>query len=192
MDGLFRGTSLSSLSPQSWGADELDQYCCGNFWAYLVDAGMVLPEHLLFIGVADYPKSEISPEWERFRERYLGFEERGCGFFPSWEFDDRYKDPLTQFIHSHITTPYVYVSLDLDVGAYRCVNAARYMDGPGITRENLLDVARLIAEGSQNGNFMLVGFDIMEFNMHFLGIETADGEKDLTLPLVHEFIKMLT
>jgi hypothetical protein len=27
----------------------------------------------------------------------------------------------------------------------------------------------------------------MEFNMHFLGIETADEGKDLTLPLVHYF-----
>ena len=86
----------------------------------------------------------------------------------------------------------MYVSLDLDVGAYRSINAARYMDGPGITRENLLDIARIIAEGSQNGKFLLVGFDIMEFNIHFLGIETAEGGKDFTLPLVHEFIKTLT
>jgi hypothetical protein len=78
------------------------------------------------------------------------------------------------------------------VGAYRCINAARYMDGPGITKDNLLDIARIIAEGSQNGNFVLVGFDIMEFNIHFLGIETTEGGKDLTLPLVYEFIKTLT
>ena len=210
MDGLFRSTPVAhhpSLSlwsggeptpqgerggPQSWDVNELDQYCCGNFWAYLVDAGIVLPEHLLFVGVADYPSPEIDPKWERLRERYLGFEERGCGFFPLWKFDGWYADSLTQFIHDKITTPYVYVSLDLDVGAYRCINAARYMDGPGITKENLLDIARIIGEGSQNGNFTLVGFDIMEFNIHFLGIETAEGGKDLTLPLVHDFIKALT
>ena len=194
MDGLFRGTSgfETDGSPHPLDVNELDQYCCGNFWAYLVDAGIVLPEHLLFVGVADYPSPEIDPKWERLRERYLGFEERGCGFFPSWKFDGRYTESLTQFIHDKVTTPYVYVSLDLDVGAYRCINAARYMDGPGITRENLLDIARIIAEGSQNGNFILVGFDIMEFNIHFLGIETAEGGKDLTLPLVHDFIKTLT
>ena len=38
---------------------------------------------------------------------------------------------------------------------------------------------------------MLVGFDIMEFNMHFLGIKTADGVEDSTLPLVEDFIKRL-
>lgn len=206
IDGLFRSSAdpphpSRSLweerrrikgSPQPLDVNELDQYSCGNFWAYLIDAGIVLPEHLLLIGVADYPSPGIDPKWEQLRERYLGFEKRGCGFFPSWKFDGRYADSLAQFIYEKVKTPYVYVSLDLDVGAYRCINAARYMDGPGITRENLLDTARIIAEGSQNGNFMLVGFDIMEFNIHFLGIETTEGGKDLTLPLVYDFIKTLT
>jgi arginase family enzyme len=206
MDGLFRSSPdapHSSLSPweesqrikeniQPWDANDLDQYCCGNFWAYLIDAGIVLPEHLLLIGVADYPSAGIDSKWKLLRECYLDFEERGCGFFPLGKFDGWSADSLTQFMYEKVKTPYVYVSLDLDVGAYRCVNAARYMDGPGITRENLLDVARIIAEGSQNGNFMLVGFDIMEFNIHFLGIETPEGDKDLTLPLVLDFIKTLT
>jgi arginase family enzyme len=210
IDGLFRSTSVTYHPPHSlWSSsdstpkrkrrnpqlqdvNELDQYCCGNFWAYLIEAGVVLPEHLLFVGVADYPSSKIDPKWERYRECYLGFEKRGCNFFPLWKFDGCYADSLTQFIRDKVTTPYVYISLDLDVGAYRCVNAARYMDGPGITRENLLDIVRIIAEGNQNGNFILVGFDIMEFNIHFLGIETANGDKDLTLPLVCDFIKTLT
>jgi arginase family enzyme len=202
MDGLFRsatGTTHPSLvsrgergNPQPLDVNELDQYCCGNFWGYLIDAGIVLPEHLLLIGVADYPNPQKDPKWQRLRDCYLGFEERGCGFFPSWKFDGWYADSLTQFIYEKIKTPYVYVSLDLDVGAYRCINAARYMDGPGITRENLLDTASIIAGASQNGKFMIVGFDIMEFNIHFLGIETAEGGKDLTLPLVLDFIKTLT
>jgi arginase family enzyme len=201
MDGLFRSTpgathpSLVPLGekgrPQPWNVNELDQYCCGNFWAYLIDEKIVLPDHLLFIGVADYPSPQIDPKWQRFRERYLSFEERGCSFFPLWKFNGSYAKSLTQFIYEKVKTPYVYVSLDLDVGAYHCINAARYMDGPGISRENLLDIGRIIAEGNQNGNFILVGFDIMEFNMHFLGIETTEGGKDLTLPLVLDFIKTL-
>jgi arginase family enzyme len=178
-------------NPQSLDAEELDQYCCGNFWSYLIDAGIILPEHLLHIGVADYPSRRTDQKWQQLRERYLGLEKRGCGFFPLSKFEGRYADSLTQFIYEKVKTPYVYVSLDLDVGAYRCIHAARYMDGQGISRENLLDTARIIAEGSKHRNFTLAGFDIMEFNIHFLGIETADGERDLTLPLVYDFIKTL-
>ena len=202
MDGLFRsspGTTYPSLvpfgekgNPQPLDVKELDQYSCGNFWGYLIDEEIVLPEHLVFIGVADYPGPQMDPKWQQFREGYLSFEERGCSFFPLWKFNGSYAKSLTRFIHERVKTPYVYVSLDLDVGAYRCINAARYMDGPGISRKNLLDIARIISEGNQKGNFMLVGFDIMEFNIHFLGIETSDGGKDLTLPLVLEFIKTLT
>jgi hypothetical protein len=37
----------------------------------------------------------------------------------------------------------------------------------------------------------MIGLDIMEFNMHFLGIETPGGIKDDTLNLVKDFINRL-
>jgi arginase family enzyme len=182
----------TNTSPLHFNITEIDQYCCGNFWAYLMDSGIVLPENLLFVGVADYPKQETDHKWKRFRESYLSFEEKGCNFFPLWQFSDGYIDPLTKFIHERVKTPYVYVSLDLDVESYCCIHAARYMDGPGISRQNILDIAGIIAGGCRDNSFMLVGFDIMEFNMHFLGIKSADGVEDFTLPLVQDFIKTLT
>jgi len=168
-----------------------DQFCCGNFWAYLMDAGVVLPENLVFIGVADYPKSETDPERDSYRQSYLGFEERGCRFFPQWQFKGQYVNALTRFLREKITRPCLYVSLDLDVGAYNSTYAARYMDGPGISRQNLLDIAGIIADGCRQRGFQLVGLDIMEFNMHFLGIETPEGVKDSTLALVGDFITAL-
>ena len=33
-----------------------DQFCCGNFWAYLMDNGIVLPENLLFIGYEGFSR----------------------------------------------------------------------------------------------------------------------------------------
>jgi hypothetical protein len=82
--------------------------------------------------------------------------------------------------------------MNLDVGSYNSVYAARYMDKPGISKQNLLDVTNVIASGSRDGKYKIVGFDIMEFNMHFLGIETPGNVKDSTLSLVGEFIKALT
>ena len=168
-----------------------NQFCCGNFWSHLIDAGMVLPENLIFIGVADYPRQEIDSKGNTFRRSYLSFEERGCSFFPSWQFEGEYVKALTKFIHEKITTPYLYVSCDLDVGAFRCTHAARYMDGLGIDRENLLDLATIIRDACQHNSFTLVGFDIMEFNMHFLGVKVPGGAEDLTIPLVRDFIRIL-
>jgi arginase family enzyme len=194
MDSLLKPTLGFNKNRTSGLGDvtAVDQYCCGNFWAYLIEGGIVLPENLLFVGVADYPEKNIDSKWKRFKESYLSLEDRGCSFFPLWKFDGFYVDSLARFLNEKITTPYVYVSLDLDVGAYNCTYAARYMDGKGINRQNLLDIAGIIADGNRNKKYRLVGFDIMEFNMHFLGIKTAKGTKDSTLFLVRDFIKTLT
>ncbi len=168
-----------------------DQFCCGNFWSYLINEGTVLPSNLLFIGLSDYPNPIDNSIADDFQRYYLNFEERGCSFFTRWQFDGQYIDDLTRFCHEKITTPYVYVSLDLDIGSYNSVYAARYMDRKGISKQNLLDVASVIANECHQGRFKIAGFDIMEFNMHFLGIETPGGIKDETLALVGEFMKVL-
>jgi arginase family enzyme len=173
--------------------DMLDgnEYCCGNFWKHLMDGGVVLPHNLLFLGVADYPEGDPVHGWERFRENYLAFEARGCNYFPLRRFEGRYLNGLKRFIEGRIRTPNVYVSLDLDVGAYCSVHAARYMDRTGIEREALLNVARVIADYGRSGKFRLVGLDVMEFNVHFLGIETGEDTKDETIPVALAFIEEL-
>jgi arginase family enzyme len=168
-----------------------DQFCCGNFWAYLIEEGSVLPENLLFIGVADYPYNEMINKGDNFREHYLSYEERGCSFFPLWQFNKQYINTLTRFFREKISTPYIYISLDLDVGAYNSTFAARYMDRQGISKQNLLDIASIITNECHSGKYEIAGLDIMEFNMHFLGIETPGGIKDDTLNLVKDFIKRL-
>jgi arginase family enzyme len=169
-----------------------DQFCCGNFWAYLLDNGIVFPENLVFIGVADYPGREDDPGGNSYRKTYLGYEERGCSFFRRERFDGQYLDTLTGFLREKINTPYVYVSLDLDVGSHAGTYAARYMDRLGISEENILDIARILTDECRQGKFTITGLDIMEFNMHFLGIEMPDGTKDTTLSLVEKFIDALT
>ena len=169
-----------------------ESYCCGNFLAHLLGAGVVKPEHLLLVGVGDYPGEAAGPEWASYREAYLALEKLGCGFFSLEAFEKDYQERLRQFLRERITTPYVYVSLDLDVGGERCVQAARYMDRPGIDRRALIHVAEIIAQGSQSGAFSLVGLDVMEFNMHLLGLETPAGLPDMTLDTAWSFLDALT
>jgi arginase family enzyme len=170
-----------------------DHCCCGNFWAYLIDEGRILPQNLSFIGVADYPgRQPEAGKDSAFRKSYLSFEERGASFFPLQEFEKRYRRSLARFIRNKLTSPLAYISLDLDVGSYNSSFAARYMDRPGISRRNLLDTAGIIAGECRRGGVEIAGLDIMEFNMHFLGIETDDGVKDETLTLVKDFITALT
>ena len=170
---------------------EDNAYSCGNFWRHLIDAGTVKPENLIFVGVADYPGEEVSPEWQLFRESYLDLEARGCHFFPLKAFHGAYVERLRRFITDNLSAPNLYVSLDLDVGAYRAVHAARYMDRMGMDKDTLMDVAHIIAGLCRTGKLRLCGMDMMEFNMHFLGIEIEPGKKDDTLSVALEFLKAL-
>jgi arginase family enzyme len=186
-DGIAPSTRLAAEQMPFSALDEAE-YCCGSFWAYLLERGVVLPENLLFVGVADYPDQDRQDEWKGFQRCYREFEERGCRFFPLNNFEAPYTDRLRRCVDECITTPNVYVSLDVDVGSYESVHAARYMDGPGLNREQLCDAANIIANAISRKGASLAGFDVMEFNMHFLGIETPDGFRDQTLTAVDEFI----
>jgi arginase family enzyme len=190
LEGAVQAGTIPSQTPVPVGFS--DHFCCGNFWSHLIDEGILLPQNLLFVGVTDYPKIEDDPQKNSYRDAYLEFEARGCRFFPKRYFDGPYKDALFSFLRDNIHTSNVYVSLDLDVGAFSGTYAARYMERPGISKENVLDVALLITEACRQGNFKIAGMDVMEFNMHFLGIETPDGTKDRTLDLVVEFLTALT
>jgi arginase family enzyme len=169
-----------------------DPYCCGNFWASLIADGIVDPRHLVFVGVADYPSMNMDAGWETLREDYLAYEKKGCRFFPLQAFTGNYGPILRDFLMDAISTPYLYVSLDLDVGSYRAVHAARYMDGPGVDKGVLLEVAAILAQRGRSGTLALAGLDVMEFNMHFLGLKTQTGGQDQTLEVAATFIKTLT
>jgi arginase family enzyme len=168
-----------------------DQCNCGNFWAYLMEDQLVLPENLSFVGVADYPGQQSESAENLFRKSYLMFENMGCSFFPLSNFTGNYQPSLSRFIEDSIGTPLVYVSLDLDVGSYNFTWAARYMDWPGISAQNLLDTATQIRNSCRQKRVELAGLDVMEFNMHFLGIEMEDGTRDDTLSVVGKYIDAL-
>jgi hypothetical protein len=64
------------------------------------------------------------------------------------------------------------------------------MDLPGLSPENMLDIAWAVAGECRRGSFRLAGLDIMELKTHFMGIETG-GVRDETLALVKDFISTL-
>jgi arginase family enzyme len=188
LPSLAEQLSEAPLPEQRLRGSHVTEYCCGSFWAHLLRSQILRPERLLMIGVGDYPGPAPGPQWECFRRSYLDFEKQGCGFFPLAAFAGNYHEPLTRFLRTSITTPYVYVSLDLDVASGHCVHAARYMDGLGISQEQLLEVARLVRDQSEAGAYEIAGLDVMEFNMHLLGEETSTGAKDTTLATAWAFI----
>jgi hypothetical protein len=65
------------------------------------------------------------------------------------------------------------------------------MDVPGISAQNLLFAAETINQTIQNRGANLAGLDIMELNIHFLGLPAGEGQPDSTLKTVGEFLQTL-
>jgi arginase family enzyme len=179
LDGIKTGMEAAPIGFK-------DQFCCGDFWAYLIDEGIILPQNLIFIGVADYPGKGIKAG-DSFRRMYLDYEKRGCSFFPKERFNDNNKDLFSSFLMEKLRTPDVYISMDMDVSSCAGTYAARYMEKPGLGEQDILDILATIVDQCRRGNFTFAGMDIMEINTHFLGIEVGGGKKDVTL----EFIEKL-
>ncbi|GAF82129.1 unnamed protein product, partial [marine sediment metagenome] len=149
---------LSRISPESTAGAPVgysESFCCGNFWAHLMNNGTILPENLVFIGTGDYPREEYRGDTDDYVKTYLDFERRGCRFFPLERFGGDYREALAAFLRDSVRAPRVYVSLDIDVGSYNGTYAARYMDRPGLDREQILGVARAIVDECRKGTFTI-------------------------------------
>lgn len=184
-------TNLTRVNSSKFAKDKT-LYNCGDFMAHLIDKEIILANNVLYIGVANYPAEKNLPaEKNAFDEIYIKYEEQGCSFFPLNGFAGDYIEDLTQFIDNKITKPYVYISLDLDVGSFNSTFAARYMDKTGLSQEALIGIAGIIYNKCNREHLQIAGIDIMELNIHFLGIETPGGIKDMTSDLVKSFLMEL-
>jgi arginase family enzyme len=164
-------------------------YTCGNFISLLIKEKKILPENLIMIGVTDYPKCNFlkNENFKKFTKYYLSFEKKGVKFITKKEIK---KNKLYEVL-SNIKTKYVYLSLDVDVCANNGIYAVRFLDRIGISENNLYEIAKRINFFINSNNFELVGLDIMEINIHFLGLKIKNGIKDRTLNICKNYLKNL-
>jgi len=87
-----------------------------------------------------------------------------------------------------ISTPWVYVSLDADVGACAGIPAVRFLDRVGLEAKEILAVAGEIGTRVQGGQFRLAGFDICEVDVHLLGLEEDDPTIGVCLGFMERLI----
>lgn len=172
-----------------------DTFNCGNFIGWLIDEFETPPHNIIVVGPSDYPPAPATDEKKEvynYREAYLSFLERGVRVFPKSDvreatFWAEFEETLDE-----IKTPYVYVSLDADAGCANCTNAVRFMDTVGLDEMSLMKIAWVVSKRVGEGRFELAGFDVSEIDVHFLGLEGPEGEKDRTEEVCNMFIKVLT
>jgi len=155
----------------------------------MMDDGVVLPENLFVVGVADGPGSATT---EAYRNAYHSFLERGVTVVSRDEAaKETFPRELSAMLHESRGRR-LYVSLDADVGACSCMNAVRFLDRVGLHEGAVLGIARGLKRLIDTERFELAGLDVAEVDIHLAGIEDDQGMPDRTCRICADFITTLT
>lgn len=173
-----------------------DLYTYSSFLSYLVEDQIIQPDNLIIFGCQDYPTESLcSIEEKRVREyvdSYLSYETKGVTFIPAEIESSLMIKKLKQKLDKR-EPPYIYISLDVDVGAVKAgILAARFMNCIGIDQEIILEAVRTIKTFMKNKDYNLIGLDIVEIETHMLKKELKKSQRrDKTIELVEEFLSIL-
>jgi arginase family enzyme len=92
-------------------------------------------------------------------------------------------------ILNHIKTPYVYVSIDLDIGARNGVKAVRFLEREGLNERQIYRLVDCL-RGLLLKEIRLAGMDLTEINPRQAGGPPPTGE-DQTYRVATNIIKKL-
>ncbi len=170
-------------------------YNCGTFLYYLIKEGKIKPENLIVFGCMDYPRDEFrsikDPRVKSYVDFYLSYEKKGVKFIPNSGDNEKMKKQFEEALQS-INTPYVYVSIDVDVGALNAILASRFYDYTGVNEECLYNAAKSLKNFIHTKKVELVGLDIMEVETYFLNLKLKKfGKADNTIEIMDKFLEIL-
>jgi len=186
--------SLIDLDSIDENIEIKDTYSCASFIDYLIKENIVIPQNLIVFGCQDYPSKELKSKSDSnvqdYVNYYLNFERKGVKFVSVDEDRKEMIESLKKILKT-VSTPYVYISFDVDVSAFKEVLATRFMNAIGIEKEVILNAANEIKNYMRSRNSNLIGVDLMEIETYMLNKELKkSGRKDNTIELCDEFLKI--
>ncbi len=146
--------------------DRIDSYNASSFFYYLLREKIVNPKNLFFIGVCDYPPKEAFRIKDKRVVAYTNFfkslKKKGTKIFTQKEVQVNFKK--IERVINRIRTPYIYVSIDMDIGAMESVEAVRFKNRRGLPPKDIYKLIKLLKKLIMDKGKKLVGIDFMEFN----------------------------
>ena len=142
-----------------------DSFNASSFAHYLLEEGTVVPHNLILIGVGDFPsKRSFRIKDERLAKYvgvFSGLKRKGVKILTKKDLissPSKLKNTL-----KNIHTPYVYISIDMDIGAGNALDGVRFRNRHGLNEKQINNIAvqlqALLSSGCE-----LVGMDIAEIN----------------------------
>ncbi|MBI4777005.1 MAG: arginase family protein [Deltaproteobacteria bacterium] len=166
-----------------------DSYNAGSFLLGLLDRGIVLPRQVFVLGVSDYPPKRAfrikDPRVARFVGAYSDLKRRGVTIVTK---NECLTSPSKlEHLLRRIDTSYVYISVDMDIGARNALEGVRFRDRQGLQEKQMYHLANALRKLLSAG-IELAGLDITEINPRRAG-RLFSSKKDATYRIAANLIR---
>jgi arginase family enzyme len=168
-----------------------DSYNASSFLNYLLAEGILKPQSLYLIGVSDYPPKHAfrikDPRIENYVNVFSELKRKGVTILTKNDFlvsPSKVKSILT-----HIKGPYVYISIDMDIGARNGIEGVRFLERQGLNERQIYRIVDFL-RGLLSKGVRLAGMDLAEINPRKAGGHLAGGE-DQTYRIAANLIKKI-
>ncbi len=167
-----------------------DSYNASSFIYFLVEEKTIKPQNLYIIGISDYPpKNAFRVKDSRIKsyvDCYTSLKRQGAKLLTK---KDLSMGPaVLKNLINRIKTPYVYVSIDMDIGARNAVEGVRYLNHQGLNETQIFKIIGCMRQLLDNG-VQLVGMDLVEFNPRRIAV--VEGQYSRTYEIAFDIIKKL-
>jgi len=171
--------------------DRRDSYNASCFLYHLLAEGVLEPQNLYLIGISDYPPKHAFRIKDRRVEDYVNIfsELKGKGVTILTKNDLLISPSKIKNVLNHIKSPYVYISVDLDIGARNGVEGVRFLERQGLNERQIYRLVDFLRSLLSKG-IHLAGMDLTEMNPRKAGRRDSTGE-DQTYRIAANVIRRL-
>lgn len=153
-----------------------DSVNASSFILMMLEEETLLPENLFLIGVGDVPEkralrvkdpriARYAGVWSRMKQnRTTILTKKDCVASPK----------KVKTLLGKVKTPYIYVSVDMDVGARNALEGVRFRDRQGLQERQIYRVVDAVA-ALFSRQVRLAGLDLLEFNPRRAGSTLPQG-----------------
>lgn len=168
-----------------------DSYNASSFLYHLMEEETLKPQNLFIIGGSDYPPKHAfrikDPRVEIYVRLFSELKRRGVTILTKDDF--LFAPSKLKNILKDIKNPYVYISIDLDIGAKNGLEGVRFLERQGLNERQIYRVVEYLKDGLSN-KVQLVGMDLTEINVRKAGRHHPSGD-DPTYRIGANLIKTL-
>lgn len=168
-----------------------NSYNASSFLYDLLVEEVLKPKNLYLIGISDYPPKHAfrikDPRIEDYVNIFSELKRKGVTILTKNDF--LISPSKAKNILNHIKTPYVYISIDMDIGARNGIEGVRFLERQGLNERQIYRIVDFL-RGLLYKGIRLVGMDLTEINPRKAGVHLTTGE-DQTYRIGANIIKKL-